>query len=65
MINLEAAFTALLAGRTGLISSTSTLWGVVGALLLLHESLSSRTVAGGVLMLLGLAGLAWESARRC
>lgn len=46
------------AGRTGLISSTSTFWGVMGALLLLGESLTLRVTTGGVLMLLGLAGLA-------
>ncbi len=51
------------AGRTGLISSTSTFWGVLGALLLLGESLTVRVVAGGGLMLLGLAGFAWEAAR--
>jgi drug/metabolite transporter (DMT)-like permease len=51
------------AGRTGLISSTSTLWGVMGAILLLGESLTLKIVGGGLLMLVGIAGFAWESAR--
>lgn len=49
------------AGRTGLISSTSTLWGVMGAILLLGESLTVKIVGGGLLMLVGVAGFAWES----
>lgn len=49
------------AGRTGLISSTSTLWGVVGALLLLGESLTVRVIGGGLLMLVGVAGFAFET----
>lgn len=51
------------AGRTGLISSTSTFWGVVGALLLLGESLSLKVISGGLLMLLGLVGFTWETTR--
>lgn len=51
------------AGRAGLISSTSTLWGVLGALLLLSESLSFRVVGSSLLMLLGLGGFAREAAR--
>jgi len=50
------------AGRTGLISSTSSFWGVIGALLLLGESLSASTAVGGLLMLVGLAGFAKETA---
>ncbi|MDP4164321.1 MAG: DMT family transporter [Bacillota bacterium] len=48
------------AGRTGLISSTSTLWGVIGAILLLGEPLTAKIIGGGLLMLLGVAGFAWE-----
>jgi drug/metabolite transporter (DMT)-like permease len=51
------------AGRTGLISSTATLWGVTGAILLLGESLTLKIVGGGVLMLAGVLGFAWDSAR--
>ncbi len=49
------------AGRTGLISSTSTFWGVLGALLLLGESLTAKVLAGGLLMVIGLILFAWES----
>ncbi|HYF75956.1 MAG TPA: DMT family transporter [Symbiobacteriaceae bacterium] len=52
------------AGRTGLISSTSTFWGVLGALLLLHESLTSKVLAGGLLMVVGLILFAWESTQQ-
>lgn len=48
------------AGRTGLISSTSTLWGVVGALLLLNESLTVQVIGGGLLMLIGVFGMTFE-----
>ncbi|SDO23561.1 EamA-like transporter family protein [Paenibacillus sp. yr247] len=48
------------AGRTGLISSTSTLWGVVGALLLLNESLTVQVIGGGLLMLIGVSGMTFE-----
>jgi drug/metabolite transporter (DMT)-like permease len=51
------------AGRTGLISSTSTLWGVIGAILLLGESLTLKIVGGGILMLVGVLGFALESLR--
>lgn len=51
------------AGRTGLISSTASFWGVLGALLLLGEPLSSQVITGGLIMMAGLAGFAWESAR--
>ena len=51
------------AGRTGLISSTSTLWGVVGAVLLLGESLTVKIIGGGILMLVGVAGFAWDSTK--
>lgn len=49
------------AGRTGLISSTSTFWGVISALLLLQESLTAKLAGGGLLMLVGLALFAWEA----
>ena len=49
------------AGRAGLISSTSTFWGVVAALVLLGESLTPRTICGGLLMVGGLALFAVES----
>ena len=52
------------AGRTGLISSTSTFWGVVGAVLLLGEALTTRTVVGGLLMVPGLVLFYWESTRQ-
>lgn len=52
------------AGRTGLISSTSTFWGVLGALLLLGESLTSKVLAGGLLMVVGLGLFAWESTQQ-
>jgi drug/metabolite transporter (DMT)-like permease len=48
------------AGRTGLISSTSTLWGVIGALLLLNESLTVQVIGGGLLMLIGIFGMTFE-----
>ncbi|QSO53113.1 DMT family transporter [Alicyclobacillus curvatus] len=51
------------AGRTGLMSSTSTLWGVLGAVLLLGESLTLKVIAGGILMLIGVTGFAWDSAK--
>jgi drug/metabolite transporter (DMT)-like permease len=49
------------AGRTGLISSTSTLWGVLGAIFLLGEALTGRLVIGGLFMILGVAIFAWET----
>jgi drug/metabolite transporter (DMT)-like permease len=52
------------AGRTGLISSTSTFWGVIGALLLLGESLTAKVASGGLLMVVGLGLFAWESIRQ-
>lgn len=52
------------AGRTGLISSTSTFWGVLGALLLLGESLTAKVLGGGLLMVVGLGLFAWESTRQ-
>jgi drug/metabolite transporter (DMT)-like permease len=52
------------AGRTGLISSTSVFWGVVGALILLAESLTAKIITGGLLMVLGLALFAWEASDR-
>ena len=61
------AMTHIGAGRSGLISSTSTLWGVLAAILLLkgsRESLTLNVATGAALMLLGLAGFAWETAYR-
>lgn len=49
------------AGRTGLISSTSTLWGIVGAIMLLNEGLTMRVIGGGLLMLVGIGIFAWEA----
>ncbi len=50
------------AGRTGLMASTSTFWGVVGALLLLGESLNIRVVTGGLLIIFGVLLFAWDTA---
>lgn len=49
------------AGRAGLISSTSAFWGIVAALLLLGETITSRVAWGGLLMLVGMAGFAYDS----
>lgn len=49
------------AGRTGLVSSTSALWGMLGAIFLLGEILTGRVVIGGMLMLVGIAIFAWET----
>jgi EamA domain-containing membrane protein RarD len=49
--------------RAGLISSTSTFWGVLGALLLLAESLTPKVLTGDMVMVLGLALFAWDSAQ--
>lgn len=49
------------AGRTDLLSSTSVLWGVVGSVALLGESLTGRVVGRGLLMLVSLTGFARES----
>ncbi|HWI60906.1 MAG TPA: DMT family transporter [Symbiobacteriaceae bacterium] len=51
------------AGRTGLISSTSAFWGVIGAVLLLSERLTLQVIGGGLLMVVGLALFAWENRR--
>lgn len=51
------------AGRTGLISSTATFWGVLGALLLLGEPLTPKVIVGGLMMVVGMAGFAWETSR--
>jgi drug/metabolite transporter (DMT)-like permease len=48
------------AGRTGLVSSTSTLWGVLGAIILLGEALTFRVLGGGLFMFIGVAIFAWE-----
>lgn len=52
------------AGRTGLISSTSSFWGVIGALLLLGESLTDKAIGGGLLMAVGLGLFGWENVRQ-
>lgn len=51
-------------GRAGLISSTSSLWGVLAALTLLGESLSAQVLTGGLLMALGLGLFAWDTKRQ-
>ncbi|MCY9667419.1 DMT family transporter [Paenibacillus alginolyticus] len=48
------------AARTGLISSTSTLWGVIGAVLLIGESLTQEVIIGGILMIVGISGFALD-----
>lgn len=58
-----AAMRHIGAGRTGLISSTSSVWGVVAALGILGETLSMKVIAGGLLMLLGLAVFIAEGAK--
>jgi drug/metabolite transporter (DMT)-like permease len=58
-----AAMQRIGAGRTGLISSTSALWGVASAILLLHESLDAKTIFASTLMLAGVIGLGWESSK--
>lgn len=57
-----AAMRKIGAGRAGLVSSTSILWGIVGALVLLGEALTGQVLTGGALMLLGLGGFALEAA---
>jgi len=47
--------------RTGLLSSSSILWGVVAALLFLREHLLPLTLIGGALMAGGMLLLAWET----
>lgn len=49
------------AARTGLISSTSMLWGVIGAVLLIGESLTPKLIFGALLMLVGVVGFALET----
>jgi drug/metabolite transporter (DMT)-like permease len=49
------------AGRAGLITSTSSFWGVLGAVLLLDESFTLPVISGGVLMLVGLGEFARET----
>lgn len=51
------------AGRTGLISSTSSFWGVIAATLVLGEALTPKVIGGGLLMVVGLALFAQESVR--
>ena len=50
------------AGRTGLLSSTATLWGGVAAVILLGDTVTVRVVGAGTLMLFGIVGLSLESA---
>jgi drug/metabolite transporter (DMT)-like permease len=50
-------------GRTGLVSSTSVLWGAVAAILFLREHLTILIIVAGLLMVLGLIGLTWETLR--
>jgi drug/metabolite transporter (DMT)-like permease len=55
------------AGRAGLISSSSTFWGILAAMLLLKDSKDAfkfPVIAGGIFMLGGLLGFAWESFRQ-
>ncbi|MGE5590715.1 MAG: EamA family transporter [Bacillota bacterium] len=52
------------AGKAGLISSTSSLWGVLAALTLLGETLTTQVLNGGLLMLLGLGLFAWDAQRQ-
>lgn len=49
--------------RTGLVSSTSIFWGTAAVILVLKEPLSTVVVVASLLMLVGLAGLAWETLR--
>lgn len=49
------------AGRTGLLSSTATLWGGLAAVLLLGEMVTVRVVGAGLLMLLGIIAFSLES----
>jgi drug/metabolite transporter (DMT)-like permease len=58
------AMTCIGAGRTGLITSTATLWGVLAAVVLLHEQVSLHVALGAMLMLAGLLAFAWETARQ-
>lgn len=48
------------AGRTGLLSSTATLWGGLAAVLLLGETVTLRVVGAGALMLVGILGFSLE-----
>lgn len=50
------------AGRTGLLSSTASLWGVLAAVLLLGETVTVRVVGAGLMMLLGIVGFSLEGA---
>ncbi|WP_040949908.1 DMT family transporter [Gorillibacterium massiliense] len=49
------------AARTGLISSTSTLWGIIGTVWIIGESLSQKVIIGGILMMMGVAIFAMDS----
>ncbi len=52
------------AGRTGLLASTSSLWGVLAAMIFLRESINPVIVGGGLLMLLGLCGFGLDAEAR-
>lgn len=49
------------AARTGLLSSTATLWGGLAAVLLLGETVTARVVGAGLLMLLGIFAFSLEN----
>lgn len=49
------------AGRTGLLSSTATLWGGLAAVLILGDTVTMRVVTAGVLMLLGIVALSLDT----
>lgn len=52
------------AARTGLISSSSMLFGIAGSLVFLDEVLTTRGMEAGVIMVFGVAGLAWGVIRK-
>jgi drug/metabolite transporter (DMT)-like permease len=52
------------AAQTGLISSTSTLWGVIGAVFLIGETLTRNVIIGGILMLIGVVVFALNSEQK-
>jgi drug/metabolite transporter (DMT)-like permease len=52
------------AAKTGLISSTSTLWGIIGAILLIGESLTQKVIIGGVLMIIGIIGFTIDTDKK-
>lgn len=48
------------AGRTGIISSSATLFGVGGSVVILGESMVLPSVIGGLMILVGLAGMTFD-----